>query len=28
VQPWVMGYYPSRVSAHYQYMDITPSKSP
>ena len=28
VQPWVMGYYPSRVSAHYQYMDIAPSKSP
>jgi ABC-type transport system substrate-binding protein len=28
VQPWVMGYYPSRVAAHYQYMDIAPSKTP
>jgi oligopeptide transport system substrate-binding protein len=28
VQPWVLGYHPSRVSAHYQYMDIAPSKTP
>jgi len=28
VQPWVMGYHPSRVAAHYQYMDIAPSKTP
>jgi ABC-type transport system substrate-binding protein len=28
VQPWVMGYRPSRVAAHYQYMDLGPSKSP
>jgi len=28
VQPWVMGYHPSRVAAHYQYLDIAPSKSP
>lgn len=28
VQPWVMGYAPSRVAAHWQYMDIAPSKSP
>jgi len=28
VQPWLMGYYPSRVAAYYQYMDIAPQKSP
>jgi ABC-type transport system substrate-binding protein len=28
VQPWLMGYHPSRVAAHYQYMDIAPSKTP
>ena len=28
VQPWLQGYYPSRVAAHYQYMDIAPTKSP
>ena len=28
VQPWVQGYHPSRVNAHYQYLDIAPSKSP
>lgn len=28
VQPWLMGYSPSRVAAHWQYMDIAPSKSP
>jgi len=28
VQPWLMGYHPSRVAAHWQYMDIAPSKTP
>ena len=28
VQPWLLGYYPSRVAAHWQYMDIAPSKTP
>jgi ABC-type transport system substrate-binding protein len=28
VQPWLMGYHPSRVAAHWQYMDIAPSKAP
>jgi len=28
VQPWLMGYHPSRVAAHYQYMDIAASKTP
>jgi ABC-type transport system substrate-binding protein len=28
LQPWLMGYQPSRVAAHYQYMDIAPSKAP
>jgi ABC-type transport system substrate-binding protein len=26
VQPWLMGYYPSRVAAHWQYMDIASGK--
>jgi len=28
VQPWLLGYYPSRVAAHWQYMDIALQKSP
>ena len=28
VQPWLLGYHPSRVAAHYQYLDIAPSKTP
>jgi ABC-type transport system substrate-binding protein len=28
VQPWLVGYYPSRVAAHWQYMDVAPSKTP
>jgi ABC-type transport system substrate-binding protein len=28
VQPWLMGYYPSRVAAHFQYMDIAPRRTP
>jgi ABC-type transport system substrate-binding protein len=28
VQPWLLGYYPSRVAAHWQYMDIARQKSP
>jgi ABC-type transport system substrate-binding protein len=28
VQPWLVGYHPSRVAAHWQYMDVAPSKTP
>jgi ABC-type transport system substrate-binding protein len=28
VQPWLMGYHPSRVAAHWQYMDLAPPKTP
>jgi ABC-type transport system substrate-binding protein len=28
VQPWLLGYSPSRVAAHWQYMDIARQKSP
>jgi len=28
VQPWLQGYYPSRVAAHYQYYDIAPGRTP
>ena len=27
-QPWLLGYWPSRVAAYWQYMDLAPAKSP